>query len=354
MDGFATLKRLDVQEIHKKTHISITEINAFLNKDFAQFNRTKALGFIKILEREYDVDLSDLQEEFESFQAVHNEANEQIFLVAKDEKTVVGKWAVVVAVLVALLLAIGYLSFSQPASRAASTGATSPAPNSLIAQAQEAIAQPKEEAAQLASVVQEGTITGTETVAPAPVTPVTPTAPAVQPTAPTVPARQTPTARTAPAGSAAQPTTPAGSAEQPAAPTAQTPITPAAPTPTYTAPPPTKPSTFYVISNKDLWIGIYYLDDEHREQITMSGRHDFDSARPQIVTFGHGEFRLVYGSKVIEPNSGYVQRLRFRNGEVTQLPTASQIRREQEVQGTPAASATPATPTTPAAPARTE
>ena len=348
MDGFATLKRLDVQEIHKKTHISITEINAFLNKDFAQFNRTKALGFIKILEREYDVDLSDLQEEFESFQAVHNEANEQIFLVAKDEKTVVGKWAVVVAVLVALLLAIGYLSFSQPASRAASTGATSPAPNSLIAQAQEAIAQPKEEAAQLASVVQEGAITGTETVTPAPVTPVTPTAPAVQPTAPTVPARQTPTAPTAPAVSAAQPTTPAVSAAQPAA------QTPTAATPTYTAPPPAKPSTFYVISNKDLWIGIYYLDDEHREQITMSGRHDFDSARPQIVTFGHGEFRLVYGSKVIEPNSGYVQRLRFRNGEVTQLPTASQIRREQEVQGAPATPAASATSATPAAPARTE
>ncbi|GHV58678.1 hypothetical protein FACS1894103_0570 [Campylobacterota bacterium] len=288
MDGLGTLKRLDVLEIHKKTHISITEIKAFLNKDFAPFNRTKALGFIKILEREYDLDLSELQNEFESFQAVHNESNEQIFVVAKDEKAALGKWVVVVAILLVLLLAIGYLSFAQPASRVASTGTTSPAPSSLIAQAQEVITLPKEEAAPQVlpeGVVQEGAFASA------------------------------PTPASAPASAAA------GQTPAPAAPLANGAFAPV------------RQSNFYVTSAKDLWIGIYYLDNEHREQITATGRHDFDPERPQIVTFGHGEFRLVYGNQVIEPNSGYVQRLRFRNGEATPLPTASQIRREQEARG---------------------
>ncbi len=66
-DGINKLKNLDVKKIAEKTHISINKLQAIINKDFTKLEKTTALGFVKILEREYSVDLSEWRTEYKKY-----------------------------------------------------------------------------------------------------------------------------------------------------------------------------------------------------------------------------------------------------------------------------------------------
>ncbi len=52
------------KKVSTKTFISDADLESFLNKDFTNINKTRALGFIQILEREYDVDLTSLKKAY--------------------------------------------------------------------------------------------------------------------------------------------------------------------------------------------------------------------------------------------------------------------------------------------------
>lgn len=53
------LQRIGAQKIYEKTHIPILHIQEILQSDFSSFSRVQFLGFISILEREYNHDLSE-------------------------------------------------------------------------------------------------------------------------------------------------------------------------------------------------------------------------------------------------------------------------------------------------------
>jgi len=61
-----TLKELidtyGLKDIHTRTRISNDSLLNLLNEDYASMSKTNALGFIKILEREYGVELSELRQ----------------------------------------------------------------------------------------------------------------------------------------------------------------------------------------------------------------------------------------------------------------------------------------------------
>ncbi|MFA6138558.1 MAG: hypothetical protein WC667_10775 [Sulfurimonas sp.] len=59
--GLERLKEIGAQKIHEKTHISRAHVQAVLHESFDDLNKIHFLGFISILEREYDVDLADLK-----------------------------------------------------------------------------------------------------------------------------------------------------------------------------------------------------------------------------------------------------------------------------------------------------
>ncbi|WP_187647352.1 hypothetical protein [Nitrosophilus labii] len=67
MSDFEKLKNIDIEELYSKTFIARKHLRAILNKDFSKFDRLKALGFVKIIEREFDFDLSELKKEIESY-----------------------------------------------------------------------------------------------------------------------------------------------------------------------------------------------------------------------------------------------------------------------------------------------
>jgi cytoskeletal protein RodZ len=257
---------MDLGDMYRQTRISVAELKALLAKRFENFNRAKALGFFKILEREYNLDLSDLVAEYEAFYGAKNE-DEQIFVVAKEEKSRAGKYLIVVLALIVVALGWTFAQLGENAQSPQSapiaptqpivtpTPTVAPSPSSLVEAARQTIAEPRS-AETLAPIVIEPTAEE-QSVASAPI------------------------------------------------------------------------AQFYVLPEGDLWIQITYLDTGQREQRTVSARYDFDPTRDADFLFGHGRFRLTYGSEVVEPQTNLRQRLRFSNGVLARVPAPPRSRPQE-------------------------
>ena len=77
MSDFEKLKNMDMQEIHKKTRITAEKLNYLLQKDFDKLESpTTTRGFIRILERELKLDLSEILNEYHDYLA-HKEIEER-------------------------------------------------------------------------------------------------------------------------------------------------------------------------------------------------------------------------------------------------------------------------------------
>ncbi|MFC2491781.1 MAG: phosphatidylglycerophosphate synthase [Campylobacter curvus] len=67
MNELEILKEIGIKEISRKTHIEPVFLQSIVDKDFAKLVRLNAKGYIKILQREYNIDLGWWLEEYESF-----------------------------------------------------------------------------------------------------------------------------------------------------------------------------------------------------------------------------------------------------------------------------------------------
>jgi hypothetical protein len=88
--GSDKLHEIGIQKIHIDTHITLMHINAILNEDFSIINRVQFLGFLSILEREYDIDLSDIRadgEEFYKQQKDSSSSDDGVFVTTSSTKT---------------------------------------------------------------------------------------------------------------------------------------------------------------------------------------------------------------------------------------------------------------------------
>lgn len=62
-EALERLQAIGAQKIYEDTHIPVEHVQAILHKSFDNFSKVQFLGFISILEREYNEDLSDLRSE---------------------------------------------------------------------------------------------------------------------------------------------------------------------------------------------------------------------------------------------------------------------------------------------------
>lgn len=69
------LEENSVKTISQKTKISESNLEALFAENFDNLLKTKALGFIAIIEREYHADLSDMREKALEYYSVHREEN---------------------------------------------------------------------------------------------------------------------------------------------------------------------------------------------------------------------------------------------------------------------------------------
>ncbi len=61
------LKKIGIKAIAQKTLMTEQSVKAILNKDFKSLQKTKAIGFVKIIEREFKVDFSEWIEEYNRY-----------------------------------------------------------------------------------------------------------------------------------------------------------------------------------------------------------------------------------------------------------------------------------------------
>lgn len=113
-DGLKILQDIGAQQIHLDTHISKHHIQALLHQSFEDMNRVQFLGFISILEKEYGVDLKDIEkdglEQIIEFDE-KNHKEHKIFLIPEKKRT----YKTIYMLIVIVILIIGaVLSISNP------------------------------------------------------------------------------------------------------------------------------------------------------------------------------------------------------------------------------------------------
>jgi len=86
-DGITVLKEVGLKNVSNKTFINLENLTNLLNKDFEKLHKTKALGFIQILEREFKVDLHELREDYLSYTNGSRRINEKKSIPAKVSQT---------------------------------------------------------------------------------------------------------------------------------------------------------------------------------------------------------------------------------------------------------------------------
>ena len=80
------LEKIGLKKISDETHIVISELKAIINKDFDKLNRTKAIGFAKILEREYKLDLNQWKKEYEDYiKQKKKDEQQELFVAVKND-----------------------------------------------------------------------------------------------------------------------------------------------------------------------------------------------------------------------------------------------------------------------------
>jgi len=88
-DGLDRLKNIGAQKIHEKTHIARHHVQALLHEAFEDMTKIQMQGFISILQREYDVDLSEFKvkvDEYYLLNAPEKDDGETRFFVSPTRK----------------------------------------------------------------------------------------------------------------------------------------------------------------------------------------------------------------------------------------------------------------------------
>jgi len=101
------LDKEGLESVSQKTNISLENLENLKNRAFEKLNRVKSLGFVAIIEREYEMELSDLKSEIKSYFDDHHSAkDDEVVMISPDRTEESGsglfKWLVVLAVLYAL------------------------------------------------------------------------------------------------------------------------------------------------------------------------------------------------------------------------------------------------------------
>lgn len=63
-DILAPIKAIGIETLHQRTKISPQNLKALIARDFSKFSKVQFLGFVSILERDFNLDLSSYKDEY--------------------------------------------------------------------------------------------------------------------------------------------------------------------------------------------------------------------------------------------------------------------------------------------------
>lgn len=85
------LEKIGLQTVCKQTHIEVKQLEYMINNQYDKLNKINTLGFVKILSREYKLDLTDWLEGYYDYWAEQKDENEahqtKIFVRAKSDRS---------------------------------------------------------------------------------------------------------------------------------------------------------------------------------------------------------------------------------------------------------------------------
>ncbi len=112
MDEIDIFEKYTIKEISKKSRIGEKDLQNLKDEKFDKFSKTKGLGFIKILEREYGVDLSQKRERLLEYLKENDKLENSELFIAPPKKEKSSK-PLAILLLIALIVAIGYFAYSK-------------------------------------------------------------------------------------------------------------------------------------------------------------------------------------------------------------------------------------------------
>mgnify|MGYP000010573623 CR=1 FL=1 len=114
-EGYEKLKLIGIQRIHEDTHIAREHIVAVINGNFQELHKVQFLGFVSILEREYNLELQELKQRglayYQEQSSVEN-SHTGVFVVAKSNKKSTLPY-IVIAILIMFVVAFFGIDFSS-------------------------------------------------------------------------------------------------------------------------------------------------------------------------------------------------------------------------------------------------
>lgn len=277
MSDIEKLKQMDPEEVYKKTYIAPKMVQALVEEDFKKIgNKSKALGFVKILERELGLDLGELRQRIEEY---YGDAVEYSQAFAINEKShIQHRSPLLFLFILAVLLIIGgivgyrYLASSQP----------KPSQQSFLAQSQPSFSNISSSQSSSSAMA-------------------------------TIETNESNQSQSLASSSEANLTTEANVSEVSESNESEVAEEPVA------SPPP----QITLIPRKKLWVGIVYLDDYKRKNYITSSPIELNTSRDQLIVTGHGVLDIDIDGNITKYNSRHKLRFLYRARELEPIDAAT-------------------------------
>ncbi|BCD68662.1 hypothetical protein [Nitratiruptor sp. YY09-18] len=285
MSDYEKFKELDPQEVHKKTFISPRVIANLQNENFKKLGtKAKALGFVKIIERELHLDLRELREKIEEYFSDNLDYNSAFII---KEKSVAQSFAFgsLLKILIFVIILIGgffvYHDFIKKDNNP--PPAVQPVVDENITQHVEKISEPSSE--QNATVSNEsGTKIEEES---------------------STSSEENVTSVQAASQSSEEISLDLENNETNSSGASQEVTLP----------------HITIIPKKRIWLGIIYLDNYRRKMYSTARPIELNTSRDQLILTGHGAFFFDIDGKKVDYNLTGKGKFIYRAGELEKLDT---------------------------------
>lgn len=295
MDKIKVLEEIGLKRVCDETHIEQKYLKFMVDNDYDKLDHINTLGFVKILSREYKIDLSAWTEAFEEYWIQNHKDKEDngLFIVVNDEKKSKKLLVFIVIVLLGATLSILFSLFQEKIdiSNYVNNSESSYENTTVIQEAQQSLDEVNSSLEQSEpqvtmfddtnsseeAVSVEETIT--EEIADEVIVEEVTTEELIEEKKTEVKEITEPTKKVSPRFSQEAVITP----------------------------------------NSKLWIGIIYLDTKKRRSFLGEGNFSIDISREQIITTGHGSFNLSVNGKIREFNRQAPMRFLVKDLNLTEI-----------------------------------
>ncbi len=294
MDDIKKLEEIGLKEISEKTHIDKRHLEYIVNSEFDKLNRSNAVGFIKIISREYDLNFNDWLEEAEKYWRDNRDYNltPKIFVADEPKKYSKPMLYIIFLVILAAILYGAYMFlnkkldfFENPLIKNDTNYTYENTP--VVNKAKEALAENN------ISLAEENTTSGI----------------AIAEENQSIAEENQSIVKSKIESNSTK------NVNNIVLPKEENKISTKDKNITKTTI--SKKTTAFIYPNSKLWVGIIYLDNNKRKSFLGKEKLKLDTSRDQLITTGHGYFNMEFNGVVKKFKSQNPMKLLIKDGNIS-------------------------------------